>query len=1321
LVSMYDIRGSFDRAGASWASSVNSYGAGIMPGASSGGSGDYLCGYLASGWLKSREMVTDFGRSMSRYGSVSPLTPWAGSAAGVAGSAFAGGMALGFQAPVLAAPMVMPVYVPPTGAAAGGGGGAGGGAGGGTSIHSSDRSSNSPDGAGESSGTTPVTDKDVKAAEKDVKKRGYSETEMKAIVDEAKKASENDKGRFDDIIRALPAKNFDDAKSDVEGEQKKREWTQRFGDWHAKHIAGVKKADDRTQIVRDVAGGGTMTLQLQKGEKDKPVGGVQRYQVAEPSDSEMKEVYYKASDKKWYKDKECKQAIDVPAETSEPGDKPKIRIKGTAPDSLQLTPDGTSQSNTKDGTPVVYDMFKVDGAKGQTANGIMPNIKPGKDGSVRVARDDDGKWYYNDRTKGQIVMIPGNPEYRNGRLYFNRGDNILDTAKSDDAVAYMGSIRTAETECTDRQKKVADADKSQRVTREKKVEGLLQDWLKDRKDDVKFNYDADKNVLTISCPSGQREAVQRQLGVEDGNKDAEKNSKKGQGIMAQLPAGCKVRFADDAAKPEQSRDISSDPFNGMVSELKKKSAAATSSASPASPTAAAKPVVNASVSEPSDFSKLNEKPDRAKAIEKIYNDLNAKIQGARTDNPTANSVTFDGTITLPGESLMDGDWDGIVARLKKDNPGVEIYYRDAKLVDKRGKVTNSSSSLPATRSTDSNAAPASDVKSKNPTPVVPPVTPAAQNAQAERVNKFLAEDPFVKELQAAGATFAFDSNKNPPELNISCPDASKAKVKAIFMRHGAGEGDATISTFNKGIQEAFGKEPAVRSTYNNGFMFVTNDFYVSLRNKFEGKDVASKPNAQPSVAQPKTDTLVVDVAQKPDTTGLAQPPATLKVSNAIDFTGIRQLRALSGDKLENAIVTLLQSAIDEEKKKNNNTSPKEIDLSGSHVIVSRGKLNSAAWEHIKKKLSDANLGAKITRMPTEVSKQTELSDSYDATRTDSSVTIKNFDCRDLTGSDEEIRKRIKNRLDQIVMKEFRKISNLTSVTFEGISLPADAVSSDNFDGITKELSARYDGAVKIGYVDVKGLDSNDQLQWGYSYTSSDTPAAPKSENKDPTPAPAPANAKGADASASKPALAAAATPADVNRKLMEQPIFRELKKHGVTMRYNGETKMLEVTCPPEKAGEAYEAYNSMKADGFNEIFPKDAAGILINGRKANYKNMNYHTELGTQFSTEVPKLMSISDMCDVSDAEAEGGKARRDVVKDQLMQDIEDQQGKQGIVNLQGLVDFKDIVFPQGFSDEDKAYVAQQLTKELKEKYHTNLLVVFPSEYQSQRRREGML
>ncbi len=61
----------------------------------------------------------------------------------------------------------------------------------------------------------------------------YSSEEMDEIIEEAEAAAGGDYGKFNSIMRALPARGDEN-------------WVQKFGEWHAKHIGGVEESIKRT-------------------------------------------------------------------------------------------------------------------------------------------------------------------------------------------------------------------------------------------------------------------------------------------------------------------------------------------------------------------------------------------------------------------------------------------------------------------------------------------------------------------------------------------------------------------------------------------------------------------------------------------------------------------------------------------------------------------------------------------------------------------------------------------------------------------------------------------------------------------------------------------------------------------------------------------------------------------------------------------------------------------------------------------------------------------------------------------------------------------
>ncbi|MFH1830589.1 MAG: hypothetical protein ABH871_07425 [Pseudomonadota bacterium] len=497
---------------------------------------------------------------------------------------------------------------------------------------------------------------------------GYPDAEWKAIVAEAEKAADGNPKKFDRIMKALPSKKFtepeigeDKKPKGLTIEEQKQAWTRNFGKWHAEHISGMKPAEAE-QLVNDTASGERVTYKLKQST---PVAnGFKKFDITEVNGTGSLKVgdsvYYK--DKKWYRDANGTNPI---AETSAaPGATAEITVGGQS-DYIPLTPAGVHVH--PDSKPTVLSRYTFAIPSGPKSQEIARSIKPSSDGTTYIYYSpSDGKWFYKKGDK-EAPEIKG-AQLIDGRLYLDRGGDSFDVKRSDNVTGYMGDLRAAHDEYDSRVTRFNDLDKGQRTDRINAVRSYFEEEMAESgRGKLVYNYDADSNVLNITCENDKCDAVWKAVGSESTEKDQTFNN-----ILLQLPKDCAITF--------NGQKLSTDgkPFNALKDALHR---------------------------DVSREIKITDNVDMGYATyanaqdaeDAVFNELNRRIvaQREQTRNPT--KIIFDGEIKLPKGKITAEGWERIKIKLAEANKPakIEFYGQGSKVKNISGEIPSNTSYLAA--------------------------------------------------------------------------------------------------------------------------------------------------------------------------------------------------------------------------------------------------------------------------------------------------------------------------------------------------------------------------------------------------------------------------------------------------------------------------------------------------------------------------------------------------------------------------------------------------------------------------------------------------
>ncbi len=757
MVSFNDIglRSTLDRAGASWQSSINSFGAGIMPDASDGG--DYLCSYLAGGLgtLLSAQMVQNFSQQFARFGSLAAFFPGAGSAIGAASSAVAGGMALGFVAPPVAAPVFggyAPVAMSPVAPSAPAAAPSGG-----TSIHAgSDGDKVSKSEKPDAAKKTEEIEKIEKQYRNTLTDKGYSEPLLSEIINDAKTAAAGEPNQFKRILNAVPSRKFTEPTTADDGsvsgksiKAQQQQWVRDFGKWHTEQIGKVGDDKVRTQIVNDVAGvKSDATYSVTFAPEKQPEKGQKRYQVSEVKGTGDLEkgayVYFNENTKKWYYDQKMTREIAAPAEKQNPGQTASFTVPG-ASDYLNISSAGTEQRSN--GTQV--DRFRIDGAVGKDASKASESAN-----GDYVYRTNDGKWLYKD-ANGKVVKLE-DVEYINSRLYFKRGGGALDPsfASPERGVEYISGLRAEEKRLTDHSAKLPEGDKAQRKERaEKTIADYKATIPQPARDKVTLEYNAEKNELIVNCAAENCREVTRAMGAGDKSQAAGDMRTKRNAILHELPAGTKVYV--NPGNPPAAKDqveLGDEPATNICKALANQTPR------------------RLGVEGAVDLSNI------AKQGSELENAIGARLNTAIADakksqtTPNPSEIDFTGEVKLPEGKIDSAAWERIRTQVSDANGKVPVHFANVINLSNEGDGYK--------------------VQRKN-----------------ESTNVQLNNIQLVRQLKAYGATVNFDGTN----VVVTCDAAHKAEVQRILET----ADPKNKKEFNDGINKILAENQGAKFMCNN--------------------------------------------------------------------------------------------------------------------------------------------------------------------------------------------------------------------------------------------------------------------------------------------------------------------------------------------------------------------------------------------------------------------------------------------------------------------------------------------------------------------------
>ncbi len=397
---------------------------------------------------------------------------------------------------------------------------------------------------------------------------GYTQEEIDAIIKEAKEASGGDAAKFNRIMKALPSKKFKEPTQDADDsiEAQKQAWTRDFGKWHAEHIGGLKPSKAE-QLVNDVASEGEATYKLTY--KPKGPNGYKHYEVTKVDGTgSLKKgdsVYYK--DGAWYRDAAGTKLLAKASGT--PGQNVELKVDGRS-DYMSLTPYGVMVYPNENGSKDVYDRYIVNTPSGTQSTNITDAIKPDSKKKVKYIyfKKDDNTWHYKTEKDGKDFIEPLKAvEHIDGRLYFDRGGHSYDISQADDAVGYMGDLKEARDEYVARIDNVSAEEKKQKTARTNEVTKIFEDSLKkDAVNKLKYDYDAENNVLNITCDKKDCETVWKAMG--GGSEKSDESDKTNEKLFKQFPDGMKFTFNGEKLRAGNSpfRSLKDAIHRGITAE-----------------------------------------------------------------------------------------------------------------------------------------------------------------------------------------------------------------------------------------------------------------------------------------------------------------------------------------------------------------------------------------------------------------------------------------------------------------------------------------------------------------------------------------------------------------------------------------------------------------------------------------------------------------------------------------------------------------------------------------------------------------------------------
>lgn len=552
-----------------------------------------------------------------------------------------------------------------------------------------------------------------------------------------------------------------------------------------------------------------------------------------------------------------------------------------------------------------------------------------------------------------------------------------------------------------------------------------------------------------------------------------------------------------------------------------------------------------------------QRESRVKAVEKQFKDW-LKDENKNNLNFNYNDNTL--TITCPadkrekvlralgvydenkkpeyGNNMKKGQ--GIMAQLPEDT---KVYFKNAENDGEGTKLTGTSGDRFDSLVTELKKKPTDEEKKISRD--ARSVEDAKTSAQSKKsVDSFIAADPVVKELQAAGAKFYYDSETRPPTLCVTCTPGQKSAVKGVLAKYNSDNSDLkAVQTFNEGLKESLTKDAKI--TFNGQPIEITeNNYFAALNPALEG--LTSSPRTK-RISEP------VDCRSKSNKEGIERD-----IYNTLDLK--LQEAYKNGDTIVVFDGTIYIPA---ETSETGTKPPKKVEITRKdwEKIAERlkGKYPDIVFKDVKgvkfynsRRDKDGNLTyEKIcwsyvetdgrflppTESPAEPSTPAAKPEAktpavpakpagvgIDSATTPAPVAIPGtIDLKNLTGSKNKVREKIINALAAKIDDAKIKNANAKAFTFTGpILLSSESVKNNEWSnsensGIFDNLKESYEPDIKIDYMNVQGINLNGQVSWlklkdspVITYVTPAAPA-PKTEAAAAPAAPTPAAATAAPA------------------------------------------------------------------------------------------------------------------------------------------------------------------------------------------------------------------